>query len=199
VNVTTRTQQPESAAALELVDLVISGALRRIEANSDGSWTITPVVGQPLVLTGPAAVLAYVDQAHGTGPAALAPTKHLPAIESADDEPEGCGCSPAARPAPPPSGADLMPARAVSAALGDFGVSASRRSAAIDETAQAAVVRVASTHGIYALPIPPVGRAFGVWRNGKRDGSLGARRVPANTDSYLATLYATYLRDRGVL
>ncbi|MGX9891412.1 hypothetical protein [Streptomyces sp. NPDC002276] len=202
MNTTARTAQPGPAAAIELFDLVVSGALRAVTANADGSWTITPVVGRPLLLTGPAEVYAYVDQAHGTGPAALTPVRAaLPAMpaETAEPEPAGCGCVPAAPALPSGAAVDLMQARAISAALGDLGITPARRSAAYDETAQAAAVRVASTHGVYALHVPPVGRPFSVWRNGARDGSLGARRVPANTDSYLATLYAAYLRERGEL
>ncbi|MGW1674577.1 hypothetical protein [Streptomyces sp. NPDC002324] len=199
MNITSRDTQPEATAAIELFDLVVTGSLRKVEANADGSWTITPTIGQPLVLTGTAEVTAYVDRAHGTGAAALAPALALPAPYADDQEPEGCGCIPAVRRVPATYTADLMQARAISAGLGDFGVSPSRRTVAYDETAEAVAVRVATTHGIYALHIPPVARPFVVHRNGDRDGSLGVRRVPATTDSTISTLYAAYLRERGVL
>ncbi|WP_330346659.1 hypothetical protein OG858_46960 (plasmid) [Streptomyces europaeiscabiei] len=200
MRITSRDAQPEAAATIELFDLVVTGSLRKVEANADGSWTITPTVGQPLVLTGTAEVTAYIDRTHGTGPAALAPALTLPAPDtSADQDPEGCGCVPAVRGVPAMYTPDLMQARAISAGLGDFGVNASRRTAAYDETAHAVAVRVATDHGIYALHIPPVTRPFVVHRNGHRDGSLGVRRVPATSDSTISTLYAAYLRERGVL
>lgn len=201
MHTTSRAAQPEAVAAIELFDLVVGGALRKVEAHADGSWTITPVTGRPLLLTGPAEVTAYVDRTNGTGPAALAPARTLAveAAETPETGPEGCGCVPTAPAVPSAFAADLMQARAIAAALGDLGVSPSRRSAAYDERAQAAAVRVATTHGLYALRIPPVTRAFVVYRNGQRDGALGARRVPANSDSYITTLYAAYLRERGDL
>ena len=58
-----RHAQPEATAAVELFELVVTGPLRKVEANADGSWTVTPVVGRPLILTGPAEVAAYVQQA----------------------------------------------------------------------------------------------------------------------------------------
>ncbi|WP_125264844.1 hypothetical protein [Streptomyces alboflavus] len=198
MHITTRATQPGPAAAIELFDLVVTGALRSVEAHPDGSWTITPAIGRPLTLTSPAAISAYVDQAHGTGPQALAPARTLaPAVPDAETEPPGCGCVPTTLPTG--AAADLMQARAISRHLNTLGISSQRRSVAYDQALEAAVVRVHTAHGLYALRIPEPRALFGVWRNGSRDGSLGERRVPANSDSYLATLYAAYLRERGAL
>ena len=181
-----RRAQPEATAAVELFELVVTGPLRRVEANADGSWTVTPISGRPLILTGPAEVAAYVQQAQGTGPQALAPVR-------ADDA--GCGCVPAVR----VSGgrqADVLQARAVYGHLAEW-LPDERRAYGWNKDAEAASVRVATGHGLYELFIPPVGRAFPVCVSGRRDGALDARRVPGTPDSLVATLYATYLRDRG--
>ncbi|MFJ2112434.1 hypothetical protein ACIOEX_11165 [Streptomyces sp. NPDC087850] len=192
-----RTTTPD-AAAIELFELVVSGPLRKVEAIADGSWIVHPVIGQPLVLTGPDQVAAYVVQAHGTGPAALAPAA-ASGPAAAEDEPGGCGCVATLRSRPSQYEADMMQARAVSAGLGDFGVSPARRSVAYDQQHQAAAVRVDTTHGIYSLHIPLIHHQFVVMRGDRRDGVIGARRVPAVRDSLIATLYAAYLRERAVL
>ncbi|MGW2793615.1 hypothetical protein ACWC9H_27300 [Streptomyces sp. NPDC001251] len=195
----TITEAVGETAARQLAQLVISGPLRAIHANGDGSWTIVPVTGQPLILTGRDEVTAYIERAtHGTGPQALAPARPITADTGADDE--ACACRPAIAPAlSPQHHADMMQARAILTGLAAFGVRAARRSAAFDETAQAVAVRVQSGHGLYALHIPPAGMQFPVHRNGCRDGVIGARRVPATTDSMVTALYASYLRDRAAL
>uniref|UniRef100_UPI00110F710C hypothetical protein n=1 Tax=Streptomyces chryseus TaxID=68186 RepID=UPI00110F710C len=115
------------------------------------------------------------------------------------EESAGCGCVPAARDVYGEYGADFMLGRAIAKGLAEFGVTSQRRSVAVDESAQAVAVRVATDHGIYALHIPPRGKRYTVARNGRRDGSLEARRVPSTTDSLVSALFAAYLRDRGVL
>lgn len=209
MHATTRAAHPDEAAAIELFDLVVSGPLRRVEANADGSWTVTPVTGRPLILTGAAEVAAYVDQTTGTGPTALVPAPApaapsavpslVPSAASAAEEPPGCGCVPAARAVPTRYEADMMQARAIAARLAEYGVRAARRSAAYDTEQQAAAVRVSTGHGTYTLLIPPPRRRYAVMRNGQRDGALSARRIPADTDSKITTLFAYYLRDRGAL
>ncbi len=196
--ITARPAGPHTAARA-LAQLVISGPLQAVHANGDGSWTITPTTGQPLILTGPDEVAAYVERAtQSTGPQALAPAR--PLAPATGDDHQGCGCRPAIAPAlSPQHQADLMQARAVLAGLAEFGVRAARRSVAFDEAAQAVTVRVQSGHGLYALHIPPSGAQFPVHRNGRRDGVIGARRVPATTDSLITALYAGYLRDRAAL
>ncbi|MEU1121825.1 MULTISPECIES: hypothetical protein [unclassified Streptomyces] len=163
---------------------VITGSVDRIEAHPDGSWTITPRTGTPLRVTFRPAAEADRPQS----------ARH-DVIEG-----ETCGCVPtapvtitAAR------AAALQQARAVAAALGDLGVPAPHRSAAYEEHARRAVVRVATTHGLYALHVPPMGAPFTVDRDGYRNGALGARRVPAVSDDHVAALYVAYLRDRGEL
>jgi hypothetical protein len=188
-----RHAQPEATAAVELFELVVTGPLRKVEANADGSWTVTPVVGRPLILTGPAEVAAYVQQAQGTGPQALAPA--MPAPAAAEDA--GCGCVPAVRIGTGRQ-ADVLQARAVYHHLAEW-LPAERRAYGWNEDAGAASVRVATDHGLYELFIPPIGRAFPVCVLGRRDGALDARRVPGTRDSLVATLYAAYLRDRGEL
>lgn len=184
--------QPEAVAAVELFDLVVTGPLRKVESNADGSWTVTPVVGRPLVLIGPDQVAAYVQQARGTGPQALAPAiTPAPTRDAA-----GCECAPAVRAGSPQ--AHLLQARAVHRHLADW-LPVERRAFGWNEEAGAASVRVASAHGLYELFIPPVGRPFPVFFNGRRSGALDARRVPAVSDPLIATLYAAYLRDRGEL
>ncbi|MGW0786154.1 hypothetical protein [Streptomyces sp. NPDC002913] len=186
----------------DLFGLIVSGPVRAVHTNEDGSWTVVPVIGAPLLLTGTQEAAAYVQRATAsTGPAALAPAVLTMPAPAYDDEPEaGCGCIPAAaRPRSAQQESDLMQARAVAAALGDLGISPSRRTAAYDDEHQAAAVRVASTHGLYTLHIPPVQRQYPVMRDGRRDGVIGARRIPAVRDSMVATLYAAYLRDRGAL
>lgn len=188
--------QPEFTAALDLADMLVSGPLRAVHSHPDGSWTVTPRTGPSLLLTSPAQVAAYVERAHGTGPQSLAPARPVRAVEP-DGREGGCDCVPAAvsngtaRP-------DLLQARAISGHLGELGIPAARRSAAHDSEHQAAAVRVATDHGLYALLIPPVGRPFPVLANSHRDGALDVRRIPAVTDSHVATLFAAYLRDRGV-
>ncbi|MFF0430341.1 hypothetical protein ACFYUJ_39015 [Streptomyces sp. NPDC004520] len=193
----------ENPAAAGLFALVVSGPLREVEALPGGGWIVTPQTGAPLVLPGDEEAAAYIHNAtHGTGPAALAPAalSLAPAAPAADeDEVAGCGCVRAVRVDRPERAADLMQARQISACLQDFEVSASRRSVVFDEQAQAAVVRVASDHGLYALHIPPVHARFTVYRNAVRDGQLEARRVPGTRDSLIATLFATYLRGRAAL
>ncbi|MFE3557287.1 hypothetical protein ACFXKW_20830 [Streptomyces sp. NPDC059193] len=191
---------PEFTGALELFDLVVSGPLRAVHANADGSWTVVPVTGPALLLTGPDQVAAFVDRAtHGTGPQALAPaTRELPAPATADDT-SGCGCAPAPYHRPHPQESDLMHARAIGARMDEYGIHTARRSVAYDDTAQAAALRIVTDHGLYALHIPPTGQQFRVHRNGTRDGVIGARRVPATPDSTVAALLAAYLRDRGAL
>ncbi|MFB7031020.1 MULTISPECIES: hypothetical protein [unclassified Streptomyces] len=187
-----------------LTALVVDGPLREVQAVPGGGWVITPQIGTPLVIPGAAEAAAYIEQAtRGTGPAALAPAVlALPAPAPADrdeDETAGCGCVPSARAVSPERAADLMQARQISAGLGDFGVASARRSTTFDEEAQAAVVRVTSDHGLYALHIPRVHGPFTVHRDGRRDGQLGVRRVPGTRDSLVATLLATYLRERDAL
>ncbi|MDJ0344264.1 hypothetical protein QMK19_29075 [Streptomyces sp. H10-C2] len=150
-----------------------------------------PVTGRPLILTGPAEAAAYVLQARGTGPQALAPTRELtgaPAIEA------GCGCAPAAPVGTP--NADVLQARAIHRHLAEW-LTADRRAYGWNADAAAASVRVASAHGLYELFVPPIAKPFPIYFHGRRDGALDARRVPATTDSLVATLYAAYLRDRG--
>ncbi|WP_435137323.1 hypothetical protein [Actinacidiphila sp. bgisy144] len=192
MHTTSRRAQPEAAAAVELFELVVTGPLRRVESNADGSWTVTPEVGRPLILTGPADVAAYIEQTKGTGPQALAPARpQHPA------QPAGCGCVPATRAATGRQ-ADIMQARAIYHHLADW-LAADRRAYGWNAAADAASVRVATPHGLYELFVPPVGKPFPVCAHGRRDGALDARRVPGTRDSLVATLYAAYLRDRGEL
>ncbi|MFZ3552111.1 hypothetical protein ACODT3_42205 [Streptomyces sp. 4.24] len=190
----------ETASSATLADLVVSGPLTPVTANGDGSWTVVPAYGPALLLTGPEQVHAYVERAtHGTGPQALAPARlTLPAPVTQADE-EGCGC--AVAPAGTSGyGADLMQARAIDQIFGrEFQVHSHARSVTVDEAAQAAVLRVHTSHGLYALHIPAVGRQFPVHRNGVRDGVVSVRRVPAASDTTVALLFGSYLRDRGAL
>ncbi|MFE7665124.1 hypothetical protein [Streptomyces celluloflavus] len=181
--------------ATALQPLTVSGPLRAVEAHADGSWTVTPAAGPPLLLTGPHEVTAYIERAHhGTGPAALAPAHPAPDLPD-----EICGCVAVIEPTPTAATADVMQARAIYHHLAQLGVASERRSYAWDDRHQAAAVRVSTPHGLYALLIPPVGRAFVIHYRGARIGALDARRVPATTDSLAGTLYATFLRDRGDL
>jgi len=188
--------QPDGSAAIALFELVLTGPLRKVEAIPGGGWIITPVVGRELVLTGADEVAAYVQQAHGTGPQALAPAAapapRTPAAET------GCECTTTARTGPGSQQADVMQARAINGHLGDW-VEPERRAAGWDADAGAAAVRIHTPHGLYVLFVPPVGRAFPIFREGRRDGALDVRRVPGTRDSLVATLLAAYLRDRGEL
>lgn len=193
---------PDAVSALELVDLVVSGPLRAVTANADGSWTVVPLVGPALILTGAEQVTAYVSRATtGSGPQALAPARiALPARPAAEPEESGCGCNPGAPGMRDEYAADLMQARAISHLLGaEFAITSHARSVTYDEAAQAAVVRVATGHGLYSLHIPAPGRQFTVHRNGSRDGVISARRVPAASDTTVTLLFGAYLRDRGAL
>lgn len=187
-------QQPEAAAAIDLFDLVVSGPLRRVESHPDGSWTVTPTVGAPVLLTDPAQVAAYVATAHGTGPQALAPV--APTGRPAAEPAEACGCVPAVRTRD--HSAEVMQALAVHHLLAEW-IAPARRSAAWDEDAQAAAVRIESPHGLYQMFIPAPGRPFPVFLAGRRDGTLGVRRGPGTSDGTVAALLACYLRDRGDL
>ncbi|MGW3091710.1 hypothetical protein [Streptomyces sp. NPDC001108] len=192
----------DAAAHVDLIDMVVSGPLRRVEALPGGGWVITPQTGRPLLLTDADQARAYITRTAEGGARDLSPVRPpAPLAPVAEGVPEGCGCAPAAPDdhLPFQARADLMQARAITAALGDLGVVPARRAAAWDETHQAAAVRVTSSHGLYALHIPPVHRQFAVYRNGRRDGVLPARRVPAYRDSMVATLLAAYLRDRAAL
>ncbi|MFF5808238.1 hypothetical protein [Streptomyces sp. NPDC012746] len=189
-------------SAPELADLIVSGPLKSITANADGSWTVVPAVGPALLLTGPEQVTAYIQRATtGTGPQALAPARAaLPAAPSTGPDDDGCGCNPGIPAVATEYAADLMQARAISQILGtEFRISTNARSIAVDEAAQAVVVRILTPHGLYALHIPAVGRQFPVHRNGVRDGVLSVRRVPATSDATVALLLGAYLRDRGAL
>ncbi|MFE3506216.1 hypothetical protein [Kitasatospora sp. NPDC059160] len=95
--------------------------------------------------------------------------------------------------------ADLLQARAISRHLVRLGVDSERVAAAWDADVTAAVVRVDSARGLWALVIPPVGRPFPMLQRGQRVGALDVRRVPAITDSAAATHLLAYLRDRAVL
>ncbi|MER7069291.1 hypothetical protein ABT357_27100 [Streptomyces albidoflavus] len=193
------TTQSGTATHQALVDLVVSGPLRAVTALPGGGWEVTPVTGRPLILTDEDQAHAYLTRTASTGAPALAPVRAIaPAVEVEEEGPEGCGCVPSA-PAPFAGQADLMQARAISAELGERGVPAARRSAAWVAEHEAAAVRVHSDHGLYALRIPPVGKQYPVYRDGRRDGVLPARRVPAVTDATVATLFAYYLRDRAAL
>ncbi|MFF1561812.1 hypothetical protein [Streptomyces sp. NPDC058279] len=187
-----------------LTGLVLSGPLRSVTANGDGSWTVVPVAGPALLLTGAEQISAYVEHAtHGTGPQALAPARVvLPALQVDEDETgHGCGCGRAAGSAATGEYAvDLMQARAVAQLLtAEFRVRADDVSVSVDEAAQAAVVRVQTSHGLYALHIPPRGGQFSVHRNGRRDGVIGARRIPSTSDTGITLQFGAYLRDRGAL
>ncbi|MFF8264342.1 hypothetical protein [Streptomyces virginiae] len=199
-----RTISPEAAAVLNLTDLMVSGEVTALHANTDGSWTVTSAHGTTVTLTGPAQVAAYVDRAAtGTGPLALAPARvALPARPPASaDEEDTCGCAPGtAGGAPVEYGPDLMQARAILRLLAkEFAISSHALSAAYDEAALAAVVRIQTSHGLYALHIPAIGRQYAMYRNGIRDGVISARRVPATSDTTVTLLTGAYLRDRGAL
>ncbi|MGN5392553.1 hypothetical protein [Streptomyces sp. JL7001] len=200
----TRAVAPEAAAVLHLTDLMVSGEITALHANADGSWTVTSAHGATVTLTGTAQVVAYVDRATtSTGPQALAPARvALPARPPASaDEEDSCGCVPGtAGSAPVEYGPDLMQARAILRLLAkEFAISSHALSTAYDEAAQAAVVRIQTSHGLYALHIPAIGRQYVVYRNGGRDGVINARRVPATTDTTVTLLTGAYLRDRGAL
>ncbi|MFJ8166543.1 hypothetical protein ACIRBY_37265 [Streptomyces sp. NPDC096136] len=187
---------PEAVAALDLTDLMWSGAITSMTATADGSWIVVPTIGKPVILTTAADVAAYIDHATtGTGPQALAPARTTPADE------DGCGCAPQADTTTPTDyGPDLMQARAILAELArQFDIPTQAMSAAYDEAAQAAVVRVQTRHGLYALHIPAISRQFVVSRNRQRDGVISARRVPATSDTTVTLLFGAYLRDRGAL
>ncbi|MEU5959237.1 hypothetical protein [Streptomyces sp. NPDC047525] len=169
--------------------LVITGAVRQVEAHPDGSWTITPATGRPVRLTSQADAVEYAQQAATGAPR-----------ETDTEETAGCGCVPAAPVAMPAArAAALQQARAIADALGPLGIPTAQRSAVYDEQARRPAVRVAATHGLYALHIPPMGQPLTVTRDGRRNGALGARRVPAVSDDHLALLFLAYLRDRGEL
>ncbi|MFD8146113.1 hypothetical protein [Streptomyces sp. NPDC059708] len=196
---------PEAVSALELTDLLMSGAITSMTATADGSWIIVPTVGPPALLTNPADIAAYIDRAtKGTGPQALTPARTtLPARTAtgpADDD-AGCGCAPQPDTTTPADyGPDLMQARAILTLLTrEFDINTHAVSAAYDQAAQAAVVRVQTRHGLYALHIPAVTMQFTVSRNGTRDGVIAARRVPATTDTSITLQFGAYLRDRGAL
>ncbi|MEU1133340.1 hypothetical protein ABZ383_26385 [Streptomyces sp. NPDC005900] len=164
-------------------DLVITGAVIQAEAHPDGSWTITPATGRPVRIAPP-----HPER-----------TRAADAAPAVEEDTGGCGCLPAS---PSPLSAAqamaLQQARAICDALGKLGIAAARRTAVIDD-ARRTVVRYAAAHGLYALHIPPQGAQFAVYRDGRRNGALGARRVPAVSDDHLAALYLAYLRDRGEL
>ncbi|MCX5079026.1 hypothetical protein OG321_42280 [Streptomyces sp. NBC_00424] len=191
-----------------LAGLVIAGPVRSVTANADGSWTVVPVAGPTLLITGPDQAHAYIERAtHGTGRQALAPARvALPArpAHQADDEdedadPVGCGRGAGGAPADD-YGPDLMHARAVCQLLGtEFTIRADDRSVTVDEAAQAAVVHVQTHHGLYTLHIPGIGRQYRVLRNGHRDGVIRARRIPSTSDTSIALQFGAYLRDRGAL
>ncbi|WP_331718299.1 hypothetical protein [Streptomyces sp. NBC_00134] len=179
---------PAASLSDQVTSPVITGAVRKVEANADGSWTITPLTGRPVTLT-PAAAVQFTAQSSTNAP-----------IETAADDSAGCGCVPAATVEMPAArAAALHQARAICGALASLGIPAARRSAVYDEEARRPVVRVATDHGLYALHIPPMAQPFAVYRDGRRNGSLGARRVPAVSDDHVAALYVAYLRDRGEL
>ncbi|MGX2994920.1 hypothetical protein JNUCC64_11570 [Streptomyces sp. JNUCC 64] len=110
-------------------------------------------------------------------------------------------CGYAAAPAEPNPGiaADLMQARAIAGGLGEFGIGAARWSAAYDPEAAAAVLRVDTPRGLYSLAIPAPGQAFPVRHHGERIGALDCRRTYGTADSYVAALFAAFLRDRAAL
>ncbi|MFF4323726.1 hypothetical protein [Streptomyces sp. NPDC001568] len=203
----TVTAAPTATPTDALTGLVISGPLRSVTANGDGSWTVVPVAGPALLLTGTAQVSAYVERAtHGTGPQALSPARvTLPAAPSVqadeDESPQGCGCGGSEHSTPAtPFAADLMQARAVAQLLtAEFRLSSNDVSVSVDEAAQAAVVRVQTSYGLYALHVPPRGGQFSVHRNGRRDGAIGARRIPSTSDTGITLQFGAYLRDRGAL
>ncbi|MFE2911453.1 hypothetical protein [Kitasatospora indigofera] len=95
--------------------------------------------------------------------------------------------------------ADLLQARAILRHLPGLGIEPRRAAAAWDAEAAAAVVRVDSPRGLWALLVPPVGQPFPVWWRGQRNGALDVRRVPATTDSATAVHLTAYLRDRAAL
>ncbi|MGW6842152.1 hypothetical protein [Streptomyces sp. NPDC054958] len=200
-----RTEAPEAASTLNLTDLMVSGEITAIRANADGSWTVTSAYGATVTLTGPAQVAAYVDRATtGTGPQALAPARVALPARAATNGPadeDMCGCAPAAGiTVPVDHGPDMMQARAILRLLvQEFAISSHALSAAYDEAAQAAVVRIHTSHGLYALHIPAIGRQYVIHRNGRRDGVISVRRVPATSDSTVSLLTGAYLRDRGAL
>ncbi|MEU7230013.1 hypothetical protein [Streptomyces chrestomyceticus] len=170
--------------------LVITGPLRALHAHPDGTLTVTPAVGPSLLLTGQ-------QQAHA--PQVYDGPTPAHAIEAPADTAEPCGCIPLSQAPSPAVAADVMQARAISHHLADLGVPAARRAVGWDDTHQAAAVRVSAHHGLYALLIPPVGRAFPVLYRSERIGALDARRTPSTRDSLAGTLYAAFLRDRGDL
>ncbi|WP_329492553.1 hypothetical protein OG618_37825 (plasmid) [Kitasatospora sp. NBC_01246] len=94
---------------------------------------------------------------------------------------------------------ELIQARAIARHLPGLGIESNRIAAAWDAEEAAAVVRVDSARGLWALVIPPVGTAFPVRWRGKRVGALDVRRVPALTDSAAAVHLVAYLRDRAAL
>ncbi|MFD7560122.1 hypothetical protein ACFV9E_37185 [Streptomyces sp. NPDC059835] len=190
-----------------LTGLVISGPLRSVTANGDGSWTVVPVAGPALLLTGAEQINAYVERAtHGTGPQALAPARverlTVPDAQADEDEPgHGCGCHRATGGAPAGENpADLMHARTVAKMLTqEFRIRAGYVSVSVDDATQAAMVRVETSHGLYALHVPPRGGQYVVRRNGRRDGVIGARRIPSTSDTSVTLQFGAYLRDRGAL
>ena len=119
-------------------------------------------------------------------------TRTTPATET------GC-CQPAPAAGTAVQIADLIQARAIGRHLVRLAVDSERVAAAWDHDAAAAVVRVDSARGLWALVIPPIGRAFPVLQRGQRVGALDVRRVPATTDSAAAAHLAAYLRDRAAL
>ncbi|MFH8350247.1 hypothetical protein [Streptomyces sp. NPDC018045] len=170
--------------------VIITGPLRAVHAHPDGTLTVTPAVGPPVILTGqqahPAPVYAGPAPAH--------------AIEAPADTTAGpCGCIPLTQAPSPAVAADVMQARAISHHLADLGVPSDRRAVGWDDTHQAAAVRVSAPHGLYALLIPPVGRVFPILYRSERIGALDARRTPSTRDSLAGTLFAAFLRDRGDL
>ncbi|MFF2751108.1 hypothetical protein ACFVVA_36930 [Kitasatospora sp. NPDC058048] len=110
----------------------------------------------------------------------------------------GC-CVAAPATATPTQITDLLQARSIAQHLPALGIIGDRIAAAVDADARAAVVRVDSRHGLFGLIIPPVGRAFPVMHNARRIGALNVRRIPANSDSSIATHLAAFLRDRAAL
>ncbi|MFF2027004.1 hypothetical protein ACFVW2_35115 [Streptomyces sp. NPDC058171] len=110
-------------------------------------------------------------------------------------------CGYAAAPAEPNASvaADLMQARAIAGGLAEFGIGSARWSAAYDPETAAVVLRVDTPRGLYALAIPEPGQPFPVRHHGERIGALDCRRTYGTADSYIAALFAAFLRDRAAL
>ncbi|MEY9937627.1 hypothetical protein [Streptacidiphilus sp. MAP5-3] len=123
----------------------------------------------------------------------------MPRYATHDAAEDVCGCFRAPADEYTATAADTMQARAIAAGFAEFGITPAHWSAAYDAEAAAVLLRVDTPRGLFALAIPALGQPFPVYHRRQRIGALDCRRTYGTTDSYVAALFAAYLRDRGAL